>query len=165
MSGSQQRASWSAGLLTATALSLAACQTFRPVEPTDVRPGQTVRVELADSAERDAAGWTGPDRQRLTGELVRWSREGMALSMRSRIGAAGLSPYRDTLQVPKSLIRSVHRQEISALRSAAVAGGVVGAAALLVHIDLAGGGGRSPQPGGGGPVESVGFRIVIPLVP
>lgn len=144
-----------------SAAALAGCQTFQPVEPSGLRPGQTVRVELADSAARAEAGWTGPRRDRLTGQVVRSARDGLALSVRSRLGGASLSPYRDTLAVPASIIRSVQRQRISALRSAAVAGGVVGAAALLFELDITGGG-SAPPSNEGGATESVG--ISIPLV-
>lgn len=142
------------------AASVTACQTFQPAEPSGLQPGQTVRVELADSVARAEAGWTGPDRDRLTGQVVRTDRDGLDLSVRSRVGGASLSPYRDTLSVPASVIRSVQRQRLSALRSAAVAGGVVGTAALLFSLDITGGG-SAPPPNGGGPAESVGISIPI----
>lgn len=144
-----------------TAAALAGCQTFRPAEPSGLRPGQTVRVELADSAARAEAGWTGPRRDRLTGQVVRSARDGLALSVRSRVGGASLSPYRDTLSVPASMIRSVQRQRLSALRSGAVAGGVLAAAALLFELDITGGG-SAPPSNEGGATESLG--ISIPLV-
>lgn len=144
------------------AVAVGGCQTFQPAEPAGLRPGQTVRVELADSSARARAGWDGPDRDRLTGEVVRSSREGMELSVRSRLGGATLSPYRDTLDVPASLISSVQRRRISALRSAAVAGGVVAAAALVFELNVTGGG-TAPPPNDGGATESIG--ISIPLFP
>lgn len=143
-----------------TAAGLAGCQTFQPAEPSALRPGQTVRVELADSAAQAEAGWTGPRRDRLTGQVVRSAREGLALSVRSRVGGASLSPYRDTLSVPEAIIRSVQRQRISPLRSAAVAGGVVGAAALLFELDIRGGGSVPPSDGGGA-TESVGISLPL----
>ena len=142
------------------AASVTACQTFQPAEPSGLEPGQTVRVELADSVARAEAGWTGPNRDRLTGKVVRTVRDGLDLSVPSRVGGASLSPYRDTLSVPASVIRSVQRQRISALRSAAVAGGVVGAVALLIELDITGGG-SAPPPNGGGPAESVGISIPL----
>jgi len=144
------------------AASVTACQTFQPAEPSGLEPGQTVRVELADSVARAEAGWTGPNRDRLTGQVVRTARDGLDLSVRSRVGGASLSPYRDTLSVPASVIRSVQRQRLSALRSAAVAGGVVGAAALLFSLDITGGGSAPPSDGGGA-TESIG--ISVPLFP
>lgn len=146
----------------AAAAAVAGCQTFQPAERSGLRPGQTVRVELADSVARAEAGWSGPDRARLTGEVVRSTGEGMDLSVRSRVGGASLSPYRDTIAVPASIIRSVREQRISALRSAAVAGGVVATAALLFELDITGGG-STPPSNGGGATESVG--ISIPLFP
>ncbi len=151
--------------IAATVLAAAAvigCQTFRPAEPAGLRPGQTVRVDLADSAARARAGWSGPDRGRLTGEVVRSSGQGMELSIRSRPGGSSLSPYRDTLSVPASIIRSVEKQRISALRSAAVAGGVVAATALVFELSATGGGLAPPGNDGGG-AESIGIRI--PLIP
>ena len=144
------------------AASVTACQTFQPAEPSGLQPGQTVRVELADSVTRARAGWTGPSRDRLTGQVVRTARDGLDLSVRSRVGGASLSPYRDTLSVPASVIRSVQRQRLSAVRSAAVAGGVVGAAALLFSLDITGGG-SAPPSNGGGATESIG--ISVPLFP
>lgn len=144
------------------AASATACQTFQRAEPSGLQPGQTVRVELADSVTRARAGWTGPNRDRLTGQVVRTARDGLDLSVRSRVGGASLSPYRDTLSVPASVIRSVQRQRLSAVRSAAVAGGVVGAAALLFSLDITGGG-SAPPSNGGGATESIG--ISVPLFP
>lgn len=160
MNCSARRAFTPLALAFVAVVGLTACQTFQPAEPAGLRPGQTVRVELADSAARTEAGWTGPERDRLTGEVVRSSRDGMDLSVQSRVGGASLSPYRDTLQVPASLIRSVQRQRISPLRSAAVAGGVVAATALLIELDIAGGS-APPPPGGGGTPESIGLRIPV----
>lgn len=157
-----------AGPLVAAATAVAAaalfgCRTFQPAEPAGLEPGQTVRVELADSASRAAAGWTGPERDRVTGQVVRSSDDDMDLSIPSRVGGAAVSRYyRDTLHVPASLIRSVERQRISALRSAAVAGGVVAATALLFELDITGGG-TAPPSDGGGPAEGIGIRI--PLFP
>lgn len=152
------RLALAAALLAAA--SVTACQTFQPAEPSGLRPGQTVRVELADSVARAEAGWTGPHRDRLTGQVVRTARDGLDLSVRSRVGGASLSPYRDTLSVPESVIRSVQRQRISPLRSAAVAGGVVASVALLIELDITGGG-SAPPPNEGGPAESVGISIPI----
>lgn len=143
-----------------SALAVGGCQTFQPAEPAGVRPGQTVRVELADSSTRARAEWSGPDRDRLTGKVVRSSRDGMELSVRSRLGGADFSPYRDTLSVPAPLIRSVREQRISALRSAAVAGGVVAAAAVIFELNITGGG-SAPPPNGGGGTESVGISIPL----
>lgn len=136
------------------------CQTFQPAEPSGLRPGQTVRVQLADSAARAEAGWTGPERESLTGDLVRSDPTGLDLSVRTSASGARISPYRDTLEVPASLIRSVERQRLSPLRSAGVAAGLVATAALLFELDIPGGG-TAPSRDGGGPAESVGVSIPV----
>lgn len=154
-----------AAIAALAAAFLVGCQTFRPVERGGPDVGSTVRLELA-APDRPSDATGGPswrraaDGRRLVGEVLAADADSVWLRVTGQVGRVGTESRFDTLAVPRGAIARVERQQLSALKSAALAGGLVAGTFLLLEVSDATGG-QAPQPGNGTGQEHRGLLIRI----
>ncbi|HEX7051775.1 MAG TPA: hypothetical protein VF188_16335 [Longimicrobiales bacterium] len=153
-----------------------ACYSYHPAELAHVQPGEQVRVVLEDAGYRRIAPAAAADAEpRLEGRFQGATADSLALSIWIGQAYRG-TPFQtahQTVQLPRDEVIRIERREISTLRTALTAAGVVGVLAYLIanitsspEAPIPGGEPPPPPPGPGGEGGMIGgFDLIGALRP
>lgn len=127
-------------------VALVACHTFRPIDPSTVRPGMAVRVTLEPGeAARQADVLGGPSPSPVVRGTIteQTTDENMALAFRP----PSVSRFNSFISVPWSGVERIEGKVLSPARTIGLAAGAIAVAAVVVAVtDESSGPSAEPPP-------------------
>lgn len=139
-------------LLTAAALLLGACYTYRPLSTAQPLPGTRVSAELTNDGARDLSGQVGPEVEHLEGEVVGVDSTGVQLAVRQVETTRGIqSDWKgEKVTIPSSAVSGWQQRRLS-VGGTGFLGGLVGGGLYAMYRLLGGPGLINGRGGGTGP--------------
>ncbi|MDX1623186.1 MAG: hypothetical protein R3199_04310 [Gemmatimonadota bacterium] len=133
------------------------CHKFVPVETdASIQRGTGVLVHLAQPTDIQLEAVTANRVVTIEGEMIGWRGETLGVSAFRLVSETGFEneSWGRTVEIPRSNVAGLEREEIDTARSIGVAAGFIGAAAAVAIILGEGGGGGGDEPDGpGGPIQ------------
>ena len=151
-------------ILVAVLPLLVGCYSMRPVDLSEVSPGEEVVVHLDVDASRRMSAQEGYDVRSVPGRLESSSASSIVLStpVGRRVQGVIMDDTRRVFTLERPDVVLVERREFNRNRSALVGAALAGGLIWGV-LQFSGGGGSGPDGGGEPPPPAPSFRIRIPL--
>lgn len=141
-------------LVTAGAILLAGCYTYRPLSTAQPLPGTRVSAELTDDGARELSGQVGPEVEHVEGEVLIVDSAGVRMAVRQIETTRGIqSDWRgEKVTIPRSAVSGWQERRLS-VGGTGFIGGLVAGGLYAMYRLLGGPGlidGRGGGSGGGG---------------
>jgi hypothetical protein len=141
-------------LVTAGAILLAGCYTYRPLSTAQPLPGTRVSAELTDDGARELSGQVGPEVEHVEGEVLIVDSAGVRMAVRQIETTRGIqSDWRgEKVTIPRSAVSGWQERRLS-VGGTGFIGGLVAGGLYAMYRLLSGPGlidGRGGGSGGGG---------------
>jgi hypothetical protein len=142
-------------LLTAAALLLGGCYTYRPLSTAQPLPGTRVSAELTSDGARDLSGQVGPEVEHVEGDVIAIDSTSVELAVRQIETTRGIqSDWKgEKVTIPSSAVSGWQQRRLSiggtGFLGGLVAGGLYAMYRLLGGPGLINGRGGGTGPGGG----------------
>lgn len=142
----------------------AGCFSMRPVELSEIAPGEEVVVHLNVEASRRMSAEEGYDVRSVSGRLESTGNAALTVSIPvgRRVQGVMVDDTRRLFTLPRNEVVLVERREFNRNRSALVGGALLGGIIWGV-LQISGDGGSGPDPGGEPPPPAPSIRFSVPL--